>query len=424
MKNNILAGIISGFIAGITILLIDKLMIPKDVDIVIENFGLIGTSLIIGIFIAIMYSLMKNNEDSIFENLSFKSITFSVLIVFSFFIYQIFPSYYNYVITNGVIKKFQEVDDAKKVSALKYINENFIDRIMPFSYSSSQTLILTKTVMKEHPFLLLLASIHPDSTTSHMIMKATVFLNLSIEYQNDGIYLLNNCENNIKIFSKFKYKAFDDKNYLFIKIDLAKKIMKTKFGDKDYLGGQVCPLKEDYLLVSMNKKCEPVTNKILLQFLSKPLDELWRLKISSLEKTLLSPENFIEKKNLMSGILEMALQGSGGKVVGLGEKFILVFTYKDNTYQVKMITSFKLKGNENWLIIDDEIILQPTNINNFYTDGYYYTVYHLNKNQIKELLKGSELAFKFKSENSDKYRKHKLSLEYFDVAYKAFDKND
>jgi len=210
-------------------------------------------------------------------------------------------------------------------------------------------------------------------------------------------------------------------------VQLAKKIIKEKFDNKDYLGGKVCPTKEDFLLISMDKKCSPVTNKILLQFIAKPKSELWRLKKHSNYINLLSPEKFIEKKDLMSGIMDMVLANSKGTVIsqGLGEKFILLFSHENDKIQLKVITSFKLQDKENWLILDDENILQPNTINNYFIEDYYYVLYeNLSQKEIDLLLSSSELTFKYKNINSDKYNKHNMTLEYFDVAYNAFFKKE
>jgi len=425
MKNTLLTGIISGFIAGLSVLLIDKFIIPKDTEIIVGNFGLIIISLTIGVFIAVVFTLIKNSEESILEGLSIKSILFSTILVLGFFIYQIFPSYYYQVITSGVINEFKEIEDSKKESALKIINENIIDKINPLSYSSSNTIFMTKHVIKENPFLLLLAQLHPDVETHQMLVKAVVFLNISIEYKDDGVYLKNNKE--MKIFSKFKYEPIEKIDVKYMSIELAKDIMKEKFIDKEYLGGKICPTKEDFLLISMDKKCTPVTNKILLQFIAKPKSELWRLKKHSNYINLLSPEKFIEKKDLMSGIMDMVLANSKATVTsqGLGEKFILLFSRENDKIQLKVITSFKLQDKENWLILDDENILQPNTINNYFIEDYYYVLYeNLSQKEIDLLLSSSELTFKYKNINSDKYNKHNMTLEYFDVAYNAFFKKE
>lgn len=427
MKNTLLTGIMSGFIAGLSVLLIDKFIIPKDTEIVVGNFGLIIISLTIGVFIAVVFTLIKNSEESILEGLSIKSILFSTILVLGFFIYQIFPSYYYKVIINGVINEFGNIEDNRKESALELINETLADKVSPMSYSSRHTISVTRAIMEEHMFLSSLAQLHPKTSTFPMLVKMFVFGSIEINYKDDGIYLESDYGNEIKIFSKLKYKPVGESNLKYMSVQLAKKIIKEKFDNKDYLGGKVCPTKEDFLLISMDKKCSPVTNKILLQFIAKPKSELWRLKKHSNYINLLSPEKFIEKKDLMSGIMDMVLANSKATVIsqGLGEKFILLFSHENDKIQLKVITSFKLQDKENWLILDDENILQPNSINNYFIEDYYYVLYeNLSQKEIDLLLSSSELTFKYKNINSDKYNKHNMTLEYFDVAYNAFFKKE
>ncbi|CAA6819538.1 MAG: Unknown protein [uncultured Sulfurovum sp.] len=423
MKNTLITGIISGVVAGLSVLLIDKFIIPKDTEIVVENFGLIITSLVIGTFVAIVFRLIKSSEEGILEGLSIKSILFSSMLVFGFFIYQIFPSYYYKVIISGVINEFANIEDNRKESALELINETLADKVSPMSYSSRHTISVTRTIMEKHMFLSSLAQLHPKTSTLPMLVKMFVFGSIAISYKDDGIYLESDYGNEINIFSKFKYKPVEQSNIKYMSIALAKDIMKEKFIDKEYLGGKVCPTKEDFLLISMDNGCSPVTNKILLEFIAKPKSELWRLKKHSDYINLLSPEKFIEKKDLMSGIMDMVLANSKGTVIseGLGEKFILLFSQEDKKIQLKVITSFKVKDKENWLILDDESILQPDSINNYFTEDYYYVLYEsLSSKEIDLLLSSSELTFKYKNINSDEYNKHNMILEYFDEAYRAF----
>lgn len=424
MQKSIIAGVLSSLIAGGGILLVDKLFISDNSEFAVGYIGLIIISLIIGFCFALLLKVFSSPEDKTFSpKPSIKVLLVSSLLIYGAFIYQIYPSYYYKTITDTVIDDLINYKTKHKEALLQIINQDLIDQINPMSYSTSQTAFITKKAMKKHSILSLIAMIHPSTYTSPIMLKSFIFMNISTNYQNDGIYLINTHKRNIKIFSKFKYKAKKSYKKLLLSSDNAWKIYDNKYGNKNYNGSTLCPTKENYLRILVRGKCEPVTNKILLNFLSKPKDELWSLLLSTDYPRLISPNKYRHNKNLMSGISDMVLSMmKNTKVKVTHDTFLLEFKNNfDGNPQLNVITSFKISGNKNWLILDEEYILQPDSINNEYIKGTYAMIYNkISEKDIEKIKKAKVLTIHVKKSGTRKYIKHNIPLTYFNIAYSEY----
>lgn len=291
MKNNVIAGILSGLIAGAGVLIIDKILLPDGSEITLQKTGITIVSLVIGFCISLLFKVLLTKKSENSSSIpSLKSIFISSLAVLFLLIYQIYPSFYYKKITDSVIKELTSLEKKHKEPILQIINQEMIDTINPMSHSSLEASSLTKRAMKKNYFLSLLAVIHPSIHTAPMMTKSFVFLNIKANYRNDGIYLENTHSRNIKITDKFNYKTDRSYEVILLSIDNAKDIYNTKYGNKNHNGGTVCPINDNYLRTLLRGNCEPATNKVLLKFLSKPKDELWQLLLSSDYPRLISPQ--------------------------------------------------------------------------------------------------------------------------------------
>lgn len=128
----------------------------------------------------------------------------------------------------------------------------------------------------------------------------------------------------------------------------------------------------------------------------------------------------------MSGIAELAMaMTKGSKARVTANKYIIEITKNfNNGIKMNIITSFEMGGDENWLILDDEKIIQPNEINQPFSKGYYKMVYEdLSKTDIKHILSSKVLTIHAKKINTDKYLDHNIPLKNFEVGYQEFIKH-
>ena len=407
----------------------------EDSQIILGTIGLLIVAGVISIILTLCVSLLLRLKNKKTRRPAKLMLTVSFLAVIIYFVYQIFLSYYYRIVGEELIASFVDVDKelSAKESALRFISQTFGDKIdttnnMPSVATSS---LMIRGAMEKHELLTSLASLHPSTSTSPIIVNMFIFPLIKTEIKDDGLYLVFHFSGNTRLFPGISYRFRANKDYLFMSKDDAIKIFNEKYKDVSMLGGKLCPSEENYMYIIVDrdpKDCHPLSDKSIMEYLIKPRDTLWILRDTGYVQSLISPKKYWLQNNTLFGLMGMISEITGITPEKI-EGDILLVNFEQNIPESKIdfrvYYSFEIDGIDNGFILDDGEIVKPSEIDNVGEDAgllaglfadMFYMSFDLTEELKNKLTAAKKMTIHIKKKDTEKYVGFDIPLNTFGEA--------
>jgi len=414
----VVIGIISSFISGSLLIIIDRLILPNKKELIVGIFELSFICLILSFIFTLCFYSVSIIIDTKKTKLTPKTFGITAFVISFYFIYQIFPIYYYKEISNELINQVIKDPKKEKEYLLKLFNRNKNDMISAHSSHVLETTNWIRKIMEDKLILSILASIHPKTSTVPFTVNKYVMLSLEVMVKKNGIYLRSKfSELKIEIFPMLKFKFNTIIPELFISENEAIKIYTDKYSILSKDGkAHLCPQNNNFLLFVKNKKCKPLTSLAIMNFIANSKDRLWIVCDFDDEKYLFSPFNFRKPNNYLFNIFQDYLYKFRIDIA------YIKFAKLNNQIFMNVITTAEFEGNDNWIILDDLDIIEPNHVNFVeWDEKFSLASFPLSDNEIIKIKEAKKITIRVKLKLMSKHLNISIPLTYFNSAFSKFE---
>ena len=320
-------------------------------------------------------------------------------------IYQLAPSYFYRSIFKDVSEEIANLSTGSKLSVLRSfrgVNGKY------HTLDNPNFVLLVTRVLGENSFTKL-AALHPRVHAPPLNVSSVLLLNAEKVILDEGVVLRQSAtEINVLPFVSFEFKEI--RNLISSKSDSIEYYKRSILGANLY-GGRLCPTKDEFLTVLMaNQECHPMSDKSILEYLIKPHSSFWTLRIFEDFYSLLSPEKYRKNSSLGFNLLKAMTLGKGRVSEDI---YVVNFLKINNIINFSVAHNYEIEGDENWLVLNDEVVL-PYSIETRKNDDGFYRLRFRMTSELYELLdKAETFTLKLKKKGKSKPTEFTIPMHTF-----------